>query len=85
MVSMMLMTLWGALDFFLLAAGGVMIAFSILWKAPDVFRNLVMTEMDLTGALPPSAPAIGLLTTLLPLVTTIYSWTRNTQYITYLA
>ncbi len=54
MVSMVLMTLWGALDFFLLAAGGVMIAFSILWKAPDAFRNLVLTEMDLTGALPPS-------------------------------
>jgi drug/metabolite transporter superfamily protein YnfA len=51
MVSMMLMTLWGALDFFLLAAGGIMIAFSILWKAPDAFRNLVLTEMDLTGAL----------------------------------
>jgi hypothetical protein len=48
MVSMVLMTLWGTLDFFLLASGGVMIAFSILWKAPDVFRNLVLTEMDLT-------------------------------------
>jgi len=45
---MVLMTLWGTLDFFLLASGGVMIAFSILWKAPDVFRNLVLTEMDLT-------------------------------------
>lgn len=54
MVSMVLMTLWGVLDFFLLASGGVMIAFSILWKAPDVFRNLVLTEMDLTGALPTS-------------------------------
>jgi len=42
-----LMALWGAFDFFLLAAGGVMIAFSILWKAPDVFRNLVLTEIDL--------------------------------------
>jgi hypothetical protein len=48
MVSMVLMALWGAFDFFLLAAGGVMIAFSILWKAPDVFRNLVLTDMDLT-------------------------------------
>jgi hypothetical protein len=52
MVPMVLMALWGAFDFFLLAAGGVMIAFSILWKAPDVFRNLILTEMDLTGALP---------------------------------
>lgn len=85
MVSMVLMTLWGALDFFLLAAGGVMIAFSILWKAPDVFRNLVMTEMDLTGALPPSATAISLLTTRLPLVTTLCSWTRNKHHVTYLA
>jgi len=48
MVSMVLMALWGTFDFFLLAAGGVMIAFSILWKAPDVFRNLVLTNMDLT-------------------------------------
>jgi hypothetical protein len=48
MVPMVLMALWGAFDFFLLAAGGVMIAFSILWKAPDVFRNLILTEMDLT-------------------------------------
>jgi len=45
---MVLMALWGALDFLLLAAGGVMIAFSILWKAPDAFKNLVLTEMDLT-------------------------------------
>jgi hypothetical protein len=48
MVSMVLMALWGTFDFLLLAAGGVMIAFSILWKAPDVFRNLVLTDMDLT-------------------------------------
>jgi hypothetical protein len=48
MVSMVLMAVWGGLDFFLLAAGGVMIAFSTLWKAPDVFRSLVLTEMDLT-------------------------------------
>ena len=52
MVSMVLMALWGTFDFFLLAAGGVMIAFSILWKAPDVFRNLVLTDMDLTGTSP---------------------------------
>jgi len=45
---MVLMALWGTFDFFLLAAGGVMIAFSVLWKAPDVFRNLVLTDMDLT-------------------------------------
>jgi hypothetical protein len=58
MVSMALMAVWGTVDFFLLAAGGVMIAFSILWRAPDAFRNLVMTEMDLTGTwscLPSSA------------------------------
>jgi len=45
---MALMAFWGTIDFFLLAAGGITIAFSILWKAPDVFRNLVMTDMDLT-------------------------------------
>ena len=83
MVSMVLMTLWGALDFFLLAAGGVMIAFSILWKAPDAFKNLVLTEMDLTGALPPLVAAIGLLTAALG-----YQFrfcTRNKHYTTYLA
>ena len=52
MVSMVLMAIWGAFDFFLLAAGGVTIAFSIMWKAPDVFRNLVLTNTDLTSASP---------------------------------
>lgn len=52
------MALWGTFDFCLLAAGGVMIAFSILWKAPDVFRNLVLTEMDLTGASPCPHPRL---------------------------
>jgi len=42
------MAIWGTFDFFLLAAGGVAIAFSILWKAPDVFRNLILTETELT-------------------------------------
>jgi hypothetical protein len=48
MVSMALMAVWGTIDFFLLAAGGIMIAFSILWKAPDLLRNLILTETDLT-------------------------------------
>jgi len=48
---MVLMAVWGGLDFFLLAAGGVMIAFSVLWKAPDIFRNLVLSEMDLNVGL----------------------------------
>jgi len=45
---MALMAVWGTIDFFLLAAGGIMIAFSILWKAPDLLRNLILTETDLT-------------------------------------
>ena len=48
MVSKGLMIVWGALDFFLLVAGGLAIAFSILWRAPDLIRNLVMTDPDLT-------------------------------------
>jgi len=47
MPSKKLMAVWGALDFFLLAAGGGSIAFSILLKAPDAVRNLVLSDMTL--------------------------------------
>lgn len=67
MVSLVLIAIWGAFDFFLLAAGGVMIAFSILWKAPDVFRNLIFTEMDLNGASPCPSTADLLTASLGPL------------------
>lgn len=68
MVSMVLMAVWGTFDFFLLAAGGVMIAFSVLWKAPDVFRNLVLTNTDLTGA--SLCPHLGCLLTTCPSLVT---------------
>lgn len=38
---------WGVLDFLLLAAGGSLIAFSIVFKAPDAIRNLVLNSSDL--------------------------------------
>jgi len=48
MPSKTLMAVWGALDFALLAAGGLSIAFSIIWKSPDLLRNIVLSNMDLT-------------------------------------
>jgi len=45
------MLVWGVLDFLLLAAGGALIAFSILLKAPDAIRNLVLTPADLNFGL----------------------------------
>jgi len=47
MPSKRLMLVWGALDFLLLAAGGALIASSIVFRAPDVIRNLVLTSSDL--------------------------------------
>jgi len=45
------MLVWGVLDFLMLAAGGALIAFSILFKAPDAIRNLVLTSSDLNFGL----------------------------------
>jgi len=47
MPSKQLMAVWGILDFLMLAAGGGMIAFSIILKAPDAIRALVLTDFDL--------------------------------------
>jgi hypothetical protein len=48
MPSKQLMAVWGFLDFCVLAAGAVTITFSILYRAPDVVRNLILNTTDLT-------------------------------------
>ncbi|KAF9557666.1 tetraspanin Pls1 family [Agrocybe pediades] len=49
MVSKKLMGVWAALDFFLLAAGVVTLALSIVWRAPNVLMNMVISSADLTA------------------------------------
>lgn len=51
MPSKQLMAVWGLLDFLLLGAGGGIIAFSILLRAPDALRNLILTDFDLNFGL----------------------------------
>jgi len=42
------MYVWSFLDLCLLAAGAIMIAFSIIWRAPDLLRDLIISDLDLT-------------------------------------
>ncbi|KAG8926136.1 phospholipid scramblase 1 [Tulasnella sp. 419] len=51
MPSLQLKTTWSIFSFLMLAAGAVMIAFSVIWRAPDPLRNFVISEMDLDAAL----------------------------------
>lgn len=51
MPSKQLMAVWGLLDFLLLAAGGGIIAFSVILRAPDALRNLILTDLDLNFGL----------------------------------
>jgi len=51
MVSRKLMAVWVVLDFALLAAGVVTLALSIVWKSPDLLRNMVISNTDLTTGL----------------------------------
>lgn len=50
MVSKVLMGVWSALDVLLLAAGVVALALSIVWRAPNILMNMVLSSADLTGA-----------------------------------
>jgi hypothetical protein len=50
MVSKVLMAVWAALDVLLLAAGVVALALSIVWRAPNILMNMVLSSADLTGA-----------------------------------
>lgn len=47
---------WAGLDFALLAAGAILIAFSIVWRAPDLLRDLIVNPMFLDAGM-----ALGIL------------------------
>jgi len=51
MVSKRLMGVWAFFDVCLLAAGAVTVALSIVWRAPDVLRNMVISDSDLTAGM----------------------------------
>jgi len=51
MPSKTLMGVWAFLDFALLAAGGISIAFSVIWRTPNALQNMVITDFDLTVGL----------------------------------
>lgn len=51
MPSKTLYGVWAFLDFLLLAAGGISIALSVIWRAPDVLRGMVISDLDLTFGL----------------------------------
>ena len=53
MVSKSLMGVWVALDVLLLLAGVLSVALSIVWRAPNILMNMVLSPADLTGALYP--------------------------------
>ncbi|RDB21012.1 hypothetical protein Hypma_011403 [Hypsizygus marmoreus] len=49
MVSRKLMGTWAVLDFLLLAAGAVLLALSIVWRAENTLMNMVLTPAYLTS------------------------------------
>jgi len=49
MVSRKLMGVWVGLDILLLAAGALTLALSIVWRAPNVLMNMVISKADLTA------------------------------------
>ncbi|KAJ2916833.1 hypothetical protein MD484_g3590, partial [Candolleomyces efflorescens] len=49
MVSRALMASWAVLDVLMLAAGVVALALSIVWRAPNVLMNMVLSNADLTA------------------------------------
>lgn len=51
MVSKKLMACWAFIDFLLLAAAGLSIAFSILWRAPDILMNMTLSNDFLTAGM----------------------------------
>jgi hypothetical protein len=60
MVSKTLMGVWVALDIFLLAAGVLTLAFSIVWHAPNILINMVLSSADLKAG---TILGVALLTT----------------------
>jgi hypothetical protein len=51
MVSRKLMGFWALMDVFLLAAGGLAVALAIVWRSPDLIRNMTLGSTELTGGL----------------------------------
>jgi len=51
MVSRGLMASWAFIDFLLLAAGGMSIALSIVWRAPSILMNLALSDEFLTAGM----------------------------------
>ncbi|KAG8981879.1 phospholipid scramblase 1 [Tulasnella sp. 425] len=51
MPSKSLKSVWAFLNVALLASGAVLIAFSVIWRTPDVVRNFLISNLDLTAGL----------------------------------
>ncbi|KAJ7090218.1 tetraspanin Pls1 family [Mycena belliarum] len=51
MVSKGLMGAWAFIDFLLLAGGGMSIALSIVWRAPNILMNMALSPEFLTGGM----------------------------------
>ncbi|CAE6415369.1 unnamed protein product [Rhizoctonia solani] len=51
MPSKTLTAVWAGLDFALLLAGAISIAFSVIWRAPNLLRDLVISDTDLNAGL----------------------------------
>jgi len=51
MVSKGLMGAWAFIDFLLLAAGGLSIALSIVWRAPSILMNMALSPEFLTAGM----------------------------------
>jgi len=43
------MGVWAALDILLLAAGAISLALSMVWRAPNILMNMVLSSADLTA------------------------------------
>jgi len=51
MPSRALKSVWGFFNITLLTAGAIAIAFSIIWRSPNVLRNFIISELDLNAGL----------------------------------
>ena len=49
MVSKALMGVWVALDILLLAAGVLILALTVVWRAPNILINMVLSSVVLNG------------------------------------
>ncbi|CAE6477900.1 hypothetical protein ACGC1H_002701 [Rhizoctonia solani] len=51
MPSKTLTAVWAGIDFALLLAAAICIAFSVIWRAPNLLRDLVISDTDLNAGL----------------------------------